>query len=65
MIKKYENLPEKINISLEKAKNIDKEQNDNNIILFINDCINIENNIKNIKDIHENIKNNKQLINKE
>jgi len=35
-----------IKISLEQGKNI-KEWNDNNLISLINDCINIENSIRN------------------
>ena len=55
IIKESEKMPEKIKIFLEKGKSIDKEYNDDNLILLINDCINIENNIKHIKIIEENI----------
>ena len=47
IIKQSESLPNKIKISLEKGKNIDKEWNDDNRLnLFIYDCIYLENNIK-------------------
>ena len=55
VIKKGEKLPKKIKRSLEKGKLIDKEWDDNNLYSYINDCINIENNIKNINIINENI----------
>ena len=59
IIKQSENLPNKIKISLEKGKNIDKEWNeDNDVNSLINDCINIENIIKEIKNIDNNIKKN-------
>ena len=52
-----EKLPNKIKISLEKGKLIDKEwDNNNKLNSLINDCINIENNIKNINKINEKIK---------
>ena len=58
IIKENENLPTKIQLSLEKGKNIDKEWNDENKLNSnINDCINIENNIKEITVIKNNIKN--------
>ena len=58
IIKENENLPTKIQLSLEKGKNIDKEWNDDNKLnSIINDCINIENNIKEITVIKNNIKN--------
>jgi len=58
IIKKSEKLPNKIKISLEKGKIIDKEWNDDNNKLnsLINDCINIENNIIDINSINESIK---------
>ena len=50
-------LPNKIKKSLEKAKLSDDDWNDNNkLSSLINDCINIENNIKNINYINNNIK---------
>ena len=45
IIKKREKLPKQIKLSLEKGKLINKEWEDNNLISYINDCINIENNI--------------------
>ena len=55
-------MPHKIKISLEKGKSIEKEwNNDNNLNSLINDCINIENNIKNITLINENINKCKSL----
>ena len=57
IIKESENLPNKIKISLEKGKNIETEWNDENKLnSIINDCINIENNIKEINMIGDNIK---------
>ena len=56
IIKKGEKLPKQIKISLEKGKLLEKEWNDNsNLYSCINDCINIENNIKNINIINESI----------
>ena len=58
IIKKGEKLPKQIKLSLEKGKLIDKEWDDKNLCAYINDYINIENNIKNINIIDENIKKN-------
>jgi len=55
IIKKGEKLPKQIKSSIEKGKLIDKEWDNNNLFSYINDCINIENNIKNINIIKENI----------
>ena len=63
LIRKCDNLPEKIKKSLEVIKNIDKEGDNENIIQFINNCINVEDNIKDILVINENIKKNKEFIN--
>ena len=66
IIKESENLPNKIKVSLEKGKNIETEWNDENKLnSLINDCINIENNIKEINIIDNNIKkiNNNQKCN--
>ena len=49
-------MPEKIKKSLDVVKNIDKEGKDDNIIQFINNCSNIENNIQDIIDINKRIK---------
>ena len=55
IIKKVEKLPKQIKLSLEKGKLLDKEWNENQIYSYVNDCINIENNIKIINIINENI----------
>ena len=67
MIRKGEKLPKQIQMTLENSKEIDnKYNNDNQINLLINDCITIENNIKDINKINESIKkynnNNKEKI---
>jgi len=46
IIKEGEKLPEKIKKSLEKGKILGNEWNDNKLISIINDCINIENDIR-------------------
>ena len=57
IIKDSEKLPNIIKVSLEKGKLINNEWKDNNnLISIINDCINIEENIKNINLINDNIK---------
>ena len=48
-------LPNKIKISLEKGKEIQNNWNKDTLPSLINNCINIENNIKNIKLLNENI----------
>ena len=55
LIKKGEKLPKQIQLSLEKGKLIDKDWDNDNLNSYINDCINIENHIKNINIINENI----------
>ena len=50
IINKGEKLPKKIKLSLEKGKLINKEWDNNNLNSYINDCINIENNIKIINE---------------
>ena len=67
IIKKAEKLPKQIKLSLEKIKLLDKEWDEKHIYSYVNDCINIENNIKIINIINENInklnkKNNKSNI---
>ena len=66
IIKKAEKLPKQIKVSLEKGKLIDKEWDNDNLYSYINDCINIENNIKSINIINDNVnkykKNNKIKI---
>ena len=53
ILEQCEKLPNKIKLSLEKSKNI--EQNKNELALFIHECIDIENNIKDINKINESI----------
>ena len=55
IIKKGEKLPKQIKLSLEKGKLIDKEWDNNNLNSYINDCIKIENNIKEINIINEKV----------
>ena len=57
IIKQSEKLPLDINISLEKGKKLKNEWNNEKIKLnlIINDCINIENSIKSIKQIKGNL----------
>ena len=55
-------MPNKIKISLEAGKMAEKEWNDDNLNSFINDCINVENNINEINLIKEKI--NKCNLNK-
>ena len=45
VIRQSKKLPNKIKISLEKGKSINKEWNKNILSCYINDWINIENNI--------------------
>ena len=54
---KSKKLPDKIKMSLEKGKSLENEwKDDSKLNLLINDCINIENNLKDINTIKENIK---------
>ena len=63
IIKESDSLPNKIKISLEAGKKVNKEFDiDNKLDSFINDCINIEDNIKEINKIKERI--NKCNLNK-
>jgi len=56
LIRKGEKIPSKIKIFKEKGEIIKKDWDDNNKLNnIINDCINIENNIKYIKEINDNI----------
>ena len=55
IIKNIEKLPNKVKISLDKGKLIDKEWKDLELKLMLNDCINIENNIQYINEINQNI----------
>ena len=54
-LKEIEKLPNKIKLSLEKEKIIEKEYNDNKKAFFINNCIKIENNLKEINMVNQNI----------
>ena len=54
-IKKNELFPNKIKLIIEKGKLIDNKWNDNNKLNIINDCLNIENNIKYIMEINDKI----------
>ena len=55
LIKESVKLPNKIKKSLDKGKMIEKEWDENNLSSSINDCIIIENNIKDINKINDNI----------
>ena len=55
IIKECEKLPNKIKLSLEKGNVMNREYDDKRLNLFINNCINIENNIKEIKIIKEKV----------
>ena len=55
LLKECNKLPNKIKKSLEKGKEIENNWNNNKLNLLINNCINIEDNIKNIKLLNENI----------
>ena len=59
LIKNCEKLPNKIKSLLEKGKSINNDWNDDNkLYSIINDCINIENNIKEINIMNDNVKKN-------
>ena len=59
IIKKGKKLPQHMKGFLEKGKELAKKWDDKEIKLItkINDCLNIENNIKNIIEINKNIEN--------
>ena len=64
IVKESEKLPNKVKISLQKGKTIDKEwEEEYKLNNTINDCINIENNIKDINIINENINKSKESFN--
>ena len=65
IIKESEKLPFKIKNNLEKCKVINKEFDENKLVLFINECIKIEKIINQINIINENIKKSKKSANKE
>ena len=57
IINEAEKLPNKIRLSLEKGKLIDKDwNNEDKLSSILNDCINIENNIKSAENINNNLK---------
>ena len=57
IIKKSEKLPSQIKTSLEKGKLIENEwKNEDELNILINDCINIENNLKDINNINDSVK---------
>ena len=57
ILKESQKLPNKIKISLEKGERLCKEMDNNlNLNSLVYDCVNIENEIKNINLINENIK---------
>ena len=61
LVKKSDKLSKEIKESLKRGKIIEeKDWDNNNLNSMINDCIKIENNIKNINIINENIKKHKQ-----
>ena len=63
-IRYNEKFPDKIKLSLDKGKKIDEIWNDDkNLISLINDCLDIENNIKEIININETLKKNKNSAN--
>ena len=64
-IRESEKLPNKVKLSLDKGKKINNEWNDENKLnILINECLNIENNLKDIKLINEKLENyNSQNIN--
>ena len=63
LIKESEKLPKKIKNSLERGKSIENEwKDDNNLCSLINDCLNIEKDIKQINDLNKSI--NKSKSNK-
>ena len=55
IIKKTEKLPNKIKNSLEKEEMINKILNESNIKVLIHNCLNFENDIKEINELKENI----------
>ena len=55
IIRECDRLPKKIKISLEKGKEIENNWNKGKLTLLVNNCLNIENNIKEIKLLNKNI----------
>ena len=65
IINKGEQLPQKVKESLDIAKSINLKWDENKLNEYLNTCINIENNVKDIYYTYENIKNvkSKEIIN--
>ena len=55
IIKNIEELPDKVKISLDKGKLINKEWKDSELNMIINNCIDIEKNIQYINELNQNI----------
>ena len=64
LIKQCEKLPNNVKASLIRGKKLENEFNEDQLTYFINECINIENNIKDINLINENIKKCKDDVDK-
>ena len=56
IIKEGDKLPKRIKESIERGKKIENEWNNNELSVLINDCLNIENNIKELNIINEKLK---------
>ena len=56
ILRNFTKLSEKIKITLNERKILDKEWKDDNLIFLINDCISIENDINNIQKINNDLK---------
>jgi len=65
IIKEYEKLPNKIKSSLDKSKIIDKEYKDNKLNSLINECIKIENIVRDINKIDKNKKDLQKIVEQE
>ena len=57
-LKDYDKSSKSIKIFLDEKNLVDKEWKDENIISLINECINVENNIKNLKKLNNDLKKN-------
>ena len=64
ILKDIEILPAKIEDLLSRTEDINKYYNDNKLSFFLNICLNVENNIKNIMEINDSIKKCKNTENK-
>ena len=65
LIKQTEKLPNKIKISLEIGKKLNEDWNENNLSAKISECINVENNIKDLDKLKNNVDKIHSDINKE